>query len=88
MHTIPAISSVVFGTLWLICSPTRVYQTHPQYFLLSLGFLFALLVGKTVLARVCGKMFVSPFQPLTLPLIFAYVNALLKQYLHSPTKCV
>lgn len=79
MHTVPVLIVTLFATLWVVYSPTRILQTQPHYILLSIGFLFANLVGKTVLARVCGRMPVNWFQPLVLPLVFGYLNAILKE---------
>jgi hypothetical protein len=88
-HLIPVIAAASFGTLWAYYSPTDiVHGKQAVNYTLALGFLFANLVGKIVLARVCQEQF-SAFQPLMiLPLVIGLVNALLKQSLFPESSYV
>jgi len=51
----PIIVTVVSATVWFLNTNGKVLSNDPQFFLLSIGFLFATLVGKIVYYRICGK---------------------------------
>jgi hypothetical protein len=75
-HLVPVISAIGLSYGWAKFSPQRILQTHPTEFVIGLGFLFAYLVGRIVLARVCKDKF-SWFQPLVVALGVGAANAYL-----------
>jgi len=79
-HLLPALSTVTFGGLWAYYSTTDILHHHPNIFLISIGNLFSYLVGRMVLARVCEEHFTG-FQPMVLPIIFAFLNTFTGQVL-------
>jgi len=79
---IPLAASMLFSTLWVLKSPTKMLFTHPLLFLVGFGFILANFVGKLVLTRVCKEEF-SWIQPLVLLFVFGYLNAIFKEALVS-----
>jgi len=65
---LPVILVSVLYVAWALYSPSNIYNSHPQLFSLTYGFLIANLVGRIVLARVCKEpRGVSAFEKLLLP---------------------
>jgi len=80
-HLIPVLSAGLFATSWAYYSPSDLVHNQSVAYAVAIGFLFANLVGKIVLARVCKEVF-SASQPLLIaPLALGLINALLKEAL-------
>lgn len=73
IHLLPAIITIGTTFLWIRHNPILLTK-YPHPTMLSFGFIFANLVGKIVLARVCKEHF-SIFQPLLIPLVIGYINS-------------
>jgi phosphatidylglycerophosphate synthase len=77
---IPATATTAIATLWVLHSQVNPLKVNPQAFLMSLGLLFANLVGRIVFSRMCRQDF-SWFQVLVVPLLVGYLNAISDEYL-------
>eukprot|EP01116_Phalansterium_solitarium_P002307 TRINITY_DN12244_c0_g1_i1.p1 TRINITY_DN12244_c0_g1~~TRINITY_DN12244_c0_g1_i1.p1 ORF type:complete len:401 (-),score=121.90 TRINITY_DN12244_c0_g1_i1:512-1657(-) len=77
---VPIVAALTFATLWAAYSPNHILRDHPQPFLLTIGFIFAFMVGRIVLSRLMQQNF-SRFQPLVIPLAVGFVNAALNERL-------
>jgi len=71
----PIILTVVCPTVWFLNTNGKVLSNDPQFFLLSIGFLFATLVGKIVYFRVCGKKEIEAFPYLIIPLVVGAIGS-------------
>jgi hypothetical protein len=76
---VPVVGTAVGSFLWAYFSPRNILVNYPDLFLVSVGYLIAFLVGRIVLARVCGQDPLNWFQPILIPLLFGVVNAVMKE---------
>jgi len=72
----PLVATIVGACIWAILSP-RIITVYTDIFLVTVGYLNAYLVGRIVLARVCGQDPLSIFQPILIPLAIGAANAAL-----------
>jgi len=75
---IPLVMSLGFAVSWALVSPNQVLQNHPTTFLLTVGLVFANLVERMLVARVCRDRF-TWYQPIVLLLFFGWLNAALDE---------
>ena len=66
-HLGPLAVLTVASYLWISFSPSHILANHPHPLLITIGFLNSCLVGKVILARVCGCQPVSVLPLVLLP---------------------
>jgi len=75
---IPMIIPCLFFTLWALVSPTNILKNQPVEFMMTLGFVFAFLVGRVVFARMLTAP-INPIKIIAIPSIFGFINAISNQ---------
>lgn len=83
-HLLPLLLLAAAALLWVALSPTGLLGRHPHLLLLTVGFLNSSLVGRVILARVCGQQHVSPLPLVLLPFLLASLFVALAPALASP----
>eukprot|EP01098_Paradermamoeba_levis_P001824 TRINITY_DN12095_c0_g1_i1.p3 TRINITY_DN12095_c0_g1~~TRINITY_DN12095_c0_g1_i1.p3 ORF type:complete len:201 (-),score=78.13 TRINITY_DN12095_c0_g1_i1:100-702(-) len=73
---LPLVFAVSLSSLYLFLSPTPILSSYPHIFLLGENFLYANLVGRIVVARVCKFEF-SLFYFFYIPLVIGILTSLL-----------
>jgi len=63
-----------FGVLWAVCSPGKIFQQHPRTFIVSLGFLYANVICKMMVAHLCQQKFRS-VRLVVIPVILGSINS-------------
>jgi len=70
-HLLPLIILTIVSAVWIRFSPTDILARHPHSLIILIGFLNSSLVGRVILARVCGQLPVDRFPLVLFPSVAA-----------------
>eukprot|EP01112_Ceratiomyxa_fruticulosa_P014352 TRINITY_DN4104_c0_g1_i1.p1 TRINITY_DN4104_c0_g1~~TRINITY_DN4104_c0_g1_i1.p1 ORF type:complete len:446 (-),score=70.37 TRINITY_DN4104_c0_g1_i1:68-1246(-) len=82
LQLVPFTTSYFFGFLWLYTSP-ELYIEHPYMVTTSFGFVFAYLVCRCIVQRICSEDF-KLFYYVTIPLIVGSINSFFAHITNAP----